>query len=162
MLRRLILRCWRPPFHDRNVDWRKYLLSNPPLRRLEEQADGSYFIDSNPNLFDHILGYLRRGVLPVFYHNGHDFGMYGALLEEAIFFGIERMEEWLKEQEYLMAVRFEYTAEESRDNIQSLSRTVDSGEEVTFVAYYYHRVGPVYFVQIPPSSWIIESTLRQI
>ena len=38
------------------------------------EADGSYFIDGDVALFEHILRYLRRGVLPLFYDNakGHD------------------------------------------------------------------------------------------
>jgi hypothetical protein len=38
------------------------------------EADGSYFIDGDVALFEPILRYLRRGVLPLFYDNakGHD------------------------------------------------------------------------------------------
>src|SRR5437763_426520 len=54
------------------------------------EADGSYFIDSDPLLFEHILRYLRRGVHPIFYDNlrGHDHALYQALLEEARYFQI--------------------------------------------------------------------------
>src|SRR3954471_305451 len=51
-------------------------------------ADGSYFIDADPSLFEHILRYLRRRVLPLFYDKakGHDYALYLALLEEAKYF----------------------------------------------------------------------------
>jgi hypothetical protein len=41
----------------------------------DDQEDGSYFIETDANLFEHILRYLRTGVLPVFYDrlSGHDF-----------------------------------------------------------------------------------------
>jgi hypothetical protein len=37
------------------------------------QADGLYFIDAGPELFKHLVRYLRRSVLPIFYDNlvGH-------------------------------------------------------------------------------------------
>jgi BTB/POZ domain-containing protein KCTD9 len=47
--------------------------------------DGSYFVDADPDLFVHILRYLRRGVPPVLYNKcqGFDYGLYRALQEEA-------------------------------------------------------------------------------
>ncbi|KAL2043480.1 hypothetical protein N7G274_003787 [Stereocaulon virgatum] len=50
-----------------------------------QSADGSFFIDADPDLFAHILRYLRRGVLPVVYEKGHGFdhAFYKALQEEA-------------------------------------------------------------------------------
>jgi hypothetical protein len=41
----------------------------------DKQEDSSYFIETDANLFEHILRYLRTGVLPVFYDRlaGHDF-----------------------------------------------------------------------------------------
>lgn len=32
-----------------------------------ERADGSFFIDADPELFEHVLRYLRHSVLPIFY-----------------------------------------------------------------------------------------------
>ncbi|RAL03116.1 BTB/POZ domain-containing protein [Aspergillus ibericus CBS 121593] len=68
--------------------------------------DGSYFIDADPTLFEHILRYLRRGIYPLFYSpdKGHDYALYAALLEEARYFGIAGLESWLKEKRYLDAV----------------------------------------------------------
>jgi hypothetical protein len=45
------------------------------------QEDGSYFIDADPDLFKHVLHYLRRGILPIFYDmiKGHDRSLYVAL-----------------------------------------------------------------------------------
>jgi hypothetical protein len=58
------------------------------------QADGSYFIDADAELFEHILHYLRHGVLLVFYDksNGHDHAQYLALLKEAEYFQITQLE----------------------------------------------------------------------
>jgi hypothetical protein len=72
-----------------------------------KQADGSYFIDADPQLFEHILRYLRRGVRPIFYDNvkGHDHALYFALLKEAQYFQIPKLESWLRGRNYLQAVR---------------------------------------------------------
>lgn len=71
------------------------------------QADGSYFVDADPRIFEHILRYLRRGVLPIFYDDtkGHDHALYLAVLEEAKYFEINRLERWLLEKTYLKAVK---------------------------------------------------------
>jgi BTB/POZ domain-containing protein KCTD9 len=44
----------------------------------ELQDDGSYFIDADPDLFEYILHYLRRGVLPVFYDRAKGHGSFGS------------------------------------------------------------------------------------
>ncbi|KAG0651939.1 BTB POZ domain-containing KCTD4 [Hyphodiscus hymeniophilus] len=70
------------------------------------QTDGSWFIDADPGLFEHILRYLRRGVLPIFHDStkGHDHALYRALSVEADFFQIPRLRDWLKQKQYLRAV----------------------------------------------------------
>ncbi|KAH8585994.1 hypothetical protein B0O99DRAFT_459627, partial [Bisporella sp. PMI_857] len=76
----------------------------------DKQEDGSYFIETDAQIFKHILRYLRTGVLPVFYDraNGHDFALYQALLGEAKYFIIERLEKWLCERKYLQVVEIHY------------------------------------------------------
>ena len=78
------------------------------------QEDGAYFIDADGGLFEHILRYLRRGICPVFYDNikGHDYALYFAVLEEAKYFQIPRLEEWLKDRKYLEVVKIFSSAEE--------------------------------------------------
>ena len=99
----------------------------------DHKNDSSYFIDADPDLFEHILRYLRRGVLPVFYDRakGHDHVLYGALLEEARFFGIDRLEKWLSEQKYLEAVKVAYSYTET-NNLDTLARTVDGSIEIAY------------------------------
>ncbi|KAH6847155.1 BTB/POZ protein [Chaetomium sp. MPI-CAGE-AT-0009] len=76
--------------------------------------DGSYFIDADPALFEHILAYLRRGVFPLFFDEakGHNHHMYAALLAEARYFQIPQLEAWLAEKRYMKAVQVKHTAEE--------------------------------------------------
>ncbi|GAB0136484.1 hypothetical protein EsDP_00004784 [Epichloe bromicola] len=72
--------------------------------------DGSYFIDSDPSLFEHILRYLRHSICPIFYDQlrGHDFGLYLALQAEARYFGIPRLHEWLENKRYFEAIHLSY------------------------------------------------------
>jgi hypothetical protein len=91
---------------DTLTDESPFFLAFLSGRWADTQEDGSYFIDADPDLFSHILRYLRRGVLPLFYDNakGHDHALYIALLEEAKYFQISRLEKWLRDKEYLQAV----------------------------------------------------------
>jgi phytoene desaturase (3,4-didehydrolycopene-forming) len=97
------------------------------------QADGSYLIDADEELFLHILRYLRSGALPIFYNNstGHDYGMYLALLGEAQFFQIDRLRDWLRNKEYEKAVKIEYSAEEC-EGFQQLAKTCYSHLQVEY------------------------------
>jgi hypothetical protein len=58
----------------------------------DKQDDGSSFVDADADLFKHILRYLRRGVLPVFYD-------------------IERLEKWLSEKKYMEAIETDNSQE---------------------------------------------------
>jgi hypothetical protein len=83
----------------------------------DKQEDGSYFIETDAHIFEYILRYLRTGVLPVFYDRvgGHDYALYQALLEEAKYFVIDRLEKWLCERKYLDVVKIHYVATETQD-----------------------------------------------
>lgn len=71
------------------------------------RSDGSYFIDADPEIFEHILRYLRRGILPIFFDRvkGHDHNMYLSVLEEARYFQLDRLIEWLENRSYVNAVQ---------------------------------------------------------
>jgi hypothetical protein len=83
----------------------------------DKAEDGSYFIETEARLFEHILRYLCTGVLPLFYDRvaGHDLPLYHALLEQSKYFGIDRLQRWLCEQKYLDAIKIEYIATETQD-----------------------------------------------
>ncbi|KFH48129.1 hypothetical protein ACRE_009850 [Hapsidospora chrysogenum ATCC 11550] len=70
-------------------------------------ADGQYFVDADPTLFEHVLRYLRTGMYPLFFDRdrGHDEVLYLALLQQARFYQIDRLEAWLAAKSYQDAVR---------------------------------------------------------
>jgi len=97
------------------------------------QEDGSYFIDADANLFEHILRYLRRGVLPIFYDKmkGHDYALYLALLEEAKYFQITRLKDWLEKKQYLLTLKTKYSATEI-EGAEALLATLGTDMEVEY------------------------------
>lgn len=81
----------------------------------EQLEDGAYFIDADPTLFEHILGYLRRGMFPLFYDvkNGHCHHRYLELLEEARYFQIPKLIKWLDLKVYRHVLKVEYFKEQA-------------------------------------------------
>ena len=76
-----------------------------------QQPDGSYFLDADPEIFEHTLRYLRHGSLPLFYarQQGFDHAKYSLLLAQADYFGIEELVNWVKEKKYTKAVQTSFT-----------------------------------------------------
>ncbi|KAI4159560.1 MAG: hypothetical protein L6R39_000341 [Caloplaca ligustica] len=77
-----------------------------------KQADGSYFLDLDPEAFKHVLRFLRHGVYPLCYDNvkGHDFALYAVILRQADFLLIAKLVTWLSARQYLKAVTVETSA----------------------------------------------------
>lgn len=103
----------------------------------DRQPDGSYFIDTDPDLFKHILRYLRRRLLPLFYDKckGHNHALYAALLEEAKYFQIPRLEKWLDERRYLQAVNVKYSTPAARGEFpNTMEQTVEGDVELLYLA----------------------------
>ena len=71
------------------------------------QADGSYFLDANPELFEHLLQFMRRpSKFPLFWSKdrGFDYDMYRRLQDEAEYFQVDALYQWLKDKKYLKTV----------------------------------------------------------
>lgn len=104
--------------------------------RNNKQADGSYFVDADPEFFEHILRYLRHGQLPLFYTNGqgHDWGRYAALLGEARYFQVERLVTWIEKERYLDAVKIQRTVQEI-EGLEELDQTTLANEEIEYQSY---------------------------
>ncbi|KAF2097199.1 hypothetical protein NA57DRAFT_77452 [Rhizodiscina lignyota] len=101
----------------------------------DKQEDGSYFIETDAHIFEHILRHLRTGVLPVFYDRlaGHDFPLYQALLDESMYFAIDRLQKWLCERKYLDAVKIHYIATETHDREAYRRFTTSTPDGRTFM-----------------------------
>ena len=79
----------------------------------QTEEDGSYFVDADPEIFAHILRYLRHDILPIFYdrEKGHDYPLYLAVEQQAEYFVIPRLLNWLRQKRYLSAITIDTSAE---------------------------------------------------
>jgi hypothetical protein len=71
------------------------------------QKDGTYFLDADPVLFEHLLNFMRRpSAYPVFWsqHQGYDYNLYQRLQAEAEYFQMDGLHKWIKEKKYLRAI----------------------------------------------------------
>lgn len=94
--------------------------------KSRKQADGSYFLDADPKIFEHVLRFLRHGIYPLAYDSfkGHDFGLYAAVCRLANTYQVEKLSMWLREQRYLEVIRTETStgiAQEGLDNKEGLT-----------------------------------------
>ncbi|KAI9892622.1 MAG: hypothetical protein M1814_001315 [Vezdaea aestivalis] len=68
-------------------------------------------IDGDPEIFNYILRYLRRGTYPILYDQtrGFDYGLYRAILDEAKYFGVEKLCDWIQSKKFESAVKITYS-----------------------------------------------------
>ncbi|KAF2793744.1 hypothetical protein K505DRAFT_325268 [Melanomma pulvis-pyrius CBS 109.77] len=68
-----------------------------------QQEDGSYFIDADPDVFEHVLDFMRRGTtFPLFWskEKGFDFALYNKLSCEADYFGLHDLRDWIRKKKF--------------------------------------------------------------
>jgi hypothetical protein len=105
----------------------------------EPQAKGSYFLEANPDLFEHLLRFMRRPeIFPLFYTkaDGYNYDLYNHLEAEALYFQMDTLHKWLKAKIYLQAFKTEIGAPVIR-NISLASQimpAVDENEDMHVVA----------------------------
>ena len=93
------------------------LLTSPYFHNLLERwesgadmppDDGSYFIDADPEVFGHLLSFMRRpSKFPLFWtkENGFDYVLYSKLETEADHFHLADLRDWIREGRYKDAVK---------------------------------------------------------
>ncbi|KAL9576942.1 MAG: hypothetical protein Q9212_006700 [Teloschistes hypoglaucus] len=96
--------------------------------RFKKQVDGSYFLDADPEIFAHILRFLRHGIYPLAYDSvkGHDFGMYAAISRLADVYHVKKLSVWLKEQRYLEVIRTETSTRIAQEEVNKEEGLVPS------------------------------------
>jgi hypothetical protein len=71
------------------------------------QADGSYYVDADPDAFEHLLNFMRcPAKFPLCWtkKHGFDYALYNRLEAEADYFMLEGLRDWIKNERYLEAV----------------------------------------------------------
>lgn len=91
-------------------------------------ADGSVFVDADPDLFEHILRYLRHGIFPIAYdelHYRHDVNLYQRLTALAGYFDIPKLNTWLAESLWVKSVNVTHRLIPFRANALALGDEVE-------------------------------------
>lgn len=109
--------------------------------------NGDLFIDANPSLFEHILVFLRRSNPPIFWTrtNGFGYALHEALRQEAEYFGVIALRNWIAEQRYLDCIAMSHSIEQVDPSqcIKGLSGDTDNVEKVFDPANYKSKYGGV-------------------
>jgi hypothetical protein len=109
------------------------------------QNDGTYFLDADPDLFEHLLRFMRRPeVFPLFYSkaNGFDYDLYNRLEAEAEYFQVEPLLDWIKDKRYLQAIVTHTYAADTRNLNEILPDTLSITQ--TEDRSYIPRIRKVY------------------
>ncbi|KAJ4311191.1 hypothetical protein N0V94_008066 [Neodidymelliopsis sp. IMI 364377] len=131
-----------------NVGGRKFMVSTDTLiaesglfrHQLSDrfawtpQPDGSYFLDADPDLFDHLLRFMRRpSIFPLFYSKaeGFDYDLYHRLEVEAEYFQMHTLHAWLEARSYENAVHVRTRCSEVHDvnSVPEEDKSVNSASD---------------------------------
>ena len=66
-----------------------------------QDPDGSYFLEADSDIFEHLLRFMRRpNLFPLFYTvaSGFDFDLYNRLEAEAEYFQLDALHAWIKQK----------------------------------------------------------------
>jgi hypothetical protein len=94
------------------------------------QDDGSYFIDADPDTFEHILAFMRRpSKFPLYWthEHGFDYVLYNKVEAEADFFLLHGLRDWISKKRYEEAVK---TIVEVRVLEENYKRVLDDGKSL--------------------------------
>jgi hypothetical protein len=83
------------------------MLSSRWAESTTYHVNGAPFVDRSSRLFEHILNFLRSAAPPIFWTrtNGFDLPLYASLLREAEYFQIEALATWIRNEQYINAIR---------------------------------------------------------
>ncbi|KAI2483211.1 hypothetical protein Ptr902_05528 [Pyrenophora tritici-repentis] len=124
----------------------------------EPQADGSYFMDADPELFEHLIRFMRRPEsYPLFYDQakGFDYDLYRRLEAEAEYFQINLLTEWIKSEKYLEAVKTITTAVSSRVISDTSLLTMDHAPLSQNRSQEYHFIPRIIKSYVCPRNIVV-------
>ncbi|EOA87586.1 hypothetical protein ACJQWK_08769 [Exserohilum turcicum] len=92
----------------------------------DRQVDGSYLIDADPDVFKHLLDFMRRPArFPLYWNReeGFDYLLYSKLEAEADYFMLEDLRDWIQEKKYLEVVEMRQVIHENKEAWEHCSGT---------------------------------------
>ena len=86
---------------------------------LEKSEQGFYLLEGNGEMFDYLYDYMVFGTFPLFFAitTGFDYKKYASLLEQAQYWGIYGMSDWIKKKRFEGAVKIHVNSHEIADNL---------------------------------------------
>ncbi|ORY16948.1 hypothetical protein BCR34DRAFT_584016 [Clohesyomyces aquaticus] len=117
-----------------NLESGSNILSAQAARWQQDLEQGKpFFVDTDPDLFVHILRFLRReNVYPLFWKKemGFDYALYNELWAEADYFGMVELANWIKEKKYLKAITMNLRSPKAHEGGSTWSETTGPNVEV--------------------------------
>lgn len=97
---------------------------------VEKQPDGSIFLDVDPNVFEHLLRYMRYGLFPLAFNqkDGHDYKLYAEILKEALKLQLPLLCDWLEGEYYHKCVS--WLVSSKVQNVEEGTFTADSSYSI--------------------------------
>jgi hypothetical protein len=105
------------------------------------QDDGSYFIDADSDVFEHVLAFMRRpSKFPLYWthEHGFDYVLYNKVEAEADFFLLHGLRDWISKKRYEEAVK---TIVEVRVLEEYHKRVLDDGKSLGDLVEVYSFLG---------------------
>jgi hypothetical protein len=108
------------------------------------QEDGSYFIDADADVFEHVLAFMRRPTkfpLHWSHEHGFDYALYNNIEAEADFFLLHDLRDWVRRKRYHHAVKtvveVRVMAEDEATNVGVLGSNRDGYREHVEVQSFF-------------------------
>ncbi|KAK8156586.1 hypothetical protein IWX90DRAFT_411671 [Phyllosticta citrichinensis] len=110
------------------------------------QDDGSLFVDYDPKIFEHVLNYLRTGILPSCFggvDKGYTNEFIMTLKHAAKYFQVDRLYEWLDKKQYLETAKIETITEEIEHDNGVSTRAYPADELVEHHVWWAAKKVPI-------------------
>jgi hypothetical protein len=93
-----------------------------------------YFIDADPNTFEHLLRFMRRpGLFPLFWSraSGFDYDLYNRVGHEARFFQVDELSDWIDSQKFINSIAIKVDISSKQSIHQMCSETIMGDAEIS-------------------------------
>ena len=105
-----------------------------------KEVDGSYFVDRDGLLFEHILSFLRTGICPLFRDSIDifDYHKYVRLSAEAEYYGVKKLHNWINAKKYEQVISFTRRVRLTED-LEDLDDVTTAGDNAQYIPMWKTR-----------------------
>jgi hypothetical protein len=115
----------------------------------QQQEDGSIYIEADPEVFSHLLRFMRQPeTYPLFWTplNGFDYNLYNHLEKQAVYFQVDHLADWIRKKEYEKAIKVHRSPPRKDELGNIMSEETTANEEVE--RHIFRRINKVYVCPI--------------